>query len=283
MQNFNYHSHTYRCGHSEASYLDEEYVIDYIKKGFKKIAFTDHVPEKIVIDKRPRIRMQYSEKEEYYRSIKELKEKYADKIEIQSGFEVEYLPDEIDNLLELKSETDKIILGQHFVYADDNENLDIIWSKGTVEDKFLEKYAAYIEEAMSIHLPDIVAHPDLFMVGRKEFGEKEEKTVRKICSASEKYNIPLEINLNGIFCRVFLKDHKLVTLTKEEQIKAIEKVSYPCREFWKIASEYNIKVVYGLDTHFRGQIDLYDNLIELAHLIIGEETINKLNFIKNFD
>ena len=56
MQKFNYHSHTYRCGHSEASYLDEDYVIDYIKMGFKKIAFTDHVPEKKEIDKSFKVR-----------------------------------------------------------------------------------------------------------------------------------------------------------------------------------------------------------------------------------
>ena len=27
MQNFNYHSHTWRCIHSDADYLDEQYVI----------------------------------------------------------------------------------------------------------------------------------------------------------------------------------------------------------------------------------------------------------------
>lgn len=281
MQKFNYHSHTYRCGHSEASYLDEDYVIDYIKMGFKKIAFTDHVPEKREIDKRSNMRMQYSEKEAYYKSIQELKEKYADKIEIQSGFEVEYVPDNIDNLLELKSETDKIVLGQHFVYDDNNKDIRIIWSKQSLEDKYLNRYAEYIEEAMSIKLPDIVAHPDLFMVAVDNFGEREEQISHKICAAAEKYNIPLEINLNGIFSRIFLKNRKLINLTREEQIKALEKVAYPCRNFWEIASEYNIKVVYGLDTHYRGQIDLYHDLIELAHIIIGEETINKLNFIED--
>ena len=281
MQEFNYHSHTYRCGHSEESYLDEDYVIDYIKMGFKKIAFTDHVPEKREIDKRSNMRMQYSEKEAYYKSIQELKEKYADKIEIQSGFEVEYVPDNIDNLLELKAETDKIVLGQHFVYDDNNKDIRIIWSKQSLEDKYLNRYAEYIEEAMSIKLPDIVAHPDLFMVAVDNFGEREEQISHKICAAAEKYNIPLEINLNGIFSRIFLKNRKLINLTIEEQIKALEKVAYPCRNFWEIASEYNIKVVYGLDTHYRGQIDLYHDLIELAHIIIGEETINKLNFIED--
>lgn len=64
--------------------------------------------------------MEYSEKDEYLKSIKLLKEKYKDKIQIETGFEVEYLPGQEDNLLELKNETDKIILGQHFVYNDKN-------------------------------------------------------------------------------------------------------------------------------------------------------------------
>ena len=54
--------------------------------------------------------MEYSEKDEYLKSIKLLKEKYKDKIQIETGFEVEYLPGQEDNLLELKNETDKIIL-----------------------------------------------------------------------------------------------------------------------------------------------------------------------------
>ena len=37
MQNFNYHSHTYRCGHADFGTTDEDYIIDYIKMGFQKL------------------------------------------------------------------------------------------------------------------------------------------------------------------------------------------------------------------------------------------------------
>ena len=36
MQEFNYHSHTYRCGHADLDMTDEEYVEAYIKMGFRK-------------------------------------------------------------------------------------------------------------------------------------------------------------------------------------------------------------------------------------------------------
>ena len=42
MQKFNYHTHTYRCGHSDQSISDEVYVVMFLEKGFTKIAFTDH-------------------------------------------------------------------------------------------------------------------------------------------------------------------------------------------------------------------------------------------------
>ena len=82
MQAFNYHSHTYRCGHADLDMTDEDYVKDYIKMGFKRMAFTDHCPEKNEIDKRNNMRMKYSKRKEYLENIQALKEKYAGQIEI---------------------------------------------------------------------------------------------------------------------------------------------------------------------------------------------------------
>ena len=45
MQNFNYHTHTYRCKHADDNLNDEDYVKLFIQEGFKKIAFTDHMPD----------------------------------------------------------------------------------------------------------------------------------------------------------------------------------------------------------------------------------------------
>lgn len=54
------------------------------------------------IDKRSNMRMEYSQIDEYLASIQRLKEKYYDKIEIETGFEIEYLPGQEENLFELK-------------------------------------------------------------------------------------------------------------------------------------------------------------------------------------
>ena len=202
MQNFNYHTHTYRCGHADKNMMDEEYVREFIKKGFKKIAFTDHCPEKEMIDKRAHMRMDYSQISNYLESIKSLKEKYKEKIDIETGFEVEYLPGQEENLMELKSITDKLILGQHFIYRDNNKDLKIFKNHKFTEDDLI-KYANYIESAMKLNIPDIVAHPDIYMYGRNEFGEIEKNIAERICKSAEKYSIPLEINLTEAFRCIF--------------------------------------------------------------------------------
>lgn len=278
MQNFNYHSHTYRCGHADMDVTDEDYVKEYIQMGFKKIAFTDHCPEKNENDKRPKMRMKYSQKNEYLNSIKALKKKYKNQIEILTGYEIEYLPGEEENLKELKKETDKLILGQHFVYDNNNK----LKTAGQMfDEEELEKYVDYIQKAAKLKLPDIIAHPDIFMRPRDKFGEVEEKITHEICKVAEKYNIPLEINLNNVFSKTYYEDRKLNNESIDVQRKKLSKVKYPCRDFWKIAKEYDIRVVYGLDTHHKGQILLWNNLITLANEILGEDIINSLNFIED--
>ncbi len=279
MQKFNYHSHTYRCGHADFDMKDEDYVKEYIKMGFEKIAFTDHSPEKNEIDKRESMRMKYSQKEEYLDSIKKLREKYKDKIEIQTGYEVEYLPGEEENLLELKNETDKIILGQHFIYGKD-KNLKIL-GEDEFTDEDLLRYAEYIEKALEYKIPNIVGHPDFYMLKRKTFGKIEEQVANMICKAAEKYNIPLEINLNRIYRRTYSQNKEFDKLTKEDRLEQLKEAAYPCKEFWEIATNYNIKVLYGNDTHRKGQILLWNKLIDLANEKLGKEVIDKLKFIED--
>lgn len=262
MKRYNYHTHTYRCGHAAPLLMDEDYVKEYIKMGFDHIAFTDHMPEKVVIDKRDRVRMRYDQIDEYLSSIKSLKEKYKDVIAIDTGFEVEYLPGQEDNLFELKNMVDKLVLGQHFIYKD-NFELKHVWGNEFNDDD-LKKFANYIIEAMKLGIPDVIVHPDIFMKCRSDFGSEEEKATRSICESAEKYNIPLEINLAQI--RRFI-------------IKKTNHIEYPSKDFWNIAKEYNIKVLYGIDAHFKDQITLYDEEIKFVNKYLGDDIINNLNFI----
>lgn len=264
IQNFNYHGHTYRCGHADITMRDEDFVKEFINKGLKKIAFTDHCPYKDGFDDRREMRMSYEEKSNYLSSINLLKEKYSNIIEIETGFEVEYVPGKEDYLIELKKETDKIVLGQHFILGKNNEIIRFRYHDFTDEELII--YANYLDMAMEKNIPDIVVHPDLYMINRSSFKDIESKVAHMICKSAEKYNIPLEINLTEAY--LFLSNIK-------------NKVYYPSKEFWEIASKYNINVLYGIDAHYKEQIRMYEECIDFVNNLIGKGTIDKLNFIEN--
>lgn len=264
MQNFNYHGHTYRCGHADGTMSDEDFVREFIKKGFKKIAFTDHSPYKDGFDDRRVMRMAYGEKDNYLNSIKSLKEKYLNIIKIETGFEVEYVPGKEDYLMEIKNETDKLVLGQHFILGKNNEIIRFRYHDFTEEE--LITYAEYINTAIEQNIPDIIVHPDLYMINRTSFGDIETKVAHMICKSAEKYNIPLEINLTEAW--LYLSNMK-------------NKVYYPSKKFWELASSYNIKVLYGIDAHYKEQITMYEECIDFVNNLIGKDIIEKLNFIEN--
>ena len=263
MQDFNYHTHTYRCLHSDQSISDEEYIQLLIDQGFKHMCFTDHCPHKTVVDTRDFMRMRYEQKEEYYKSVLKLKEKYKNQIKIQLGFEVEFYHEGEQYLKQLKSETEKIILGQHFVF-DKNNRIKFLGYYDS-DDNDIVTYADYIKEAIEKGIPDVVAHPDFFMYRKDDFTKNCEYAAHTICKAAEKYNVPLEINLTQ--ASLFLRNR-------------VSTIAYPCKKFWEIASNYNIKVIYGVDAHFREQINQYKESIDAVNKHLGEEVMKKLNFIE---
>ena len=75
--------------------------------------------------------------------------------------------------------------------------------------------------------------------------------------------------------------HPDIYMMKREKFGDIEeKVAHM---ICKSAEKYNIQVLYGIDAHYKGQIALWNELLELAHEILGEKIISKLNFIETDD
>lgn len=277
VQDFCFHTHTGRCGHGAKDTGDEEWIQNAIKGGIKKIAFTDHIPLPDGYNKKPKSRMDIAEVETYLASIHYLQEKYKGQIEIESGFEFEYSVRDIEHLKDLKSKTNKMILGQHFVIDSNGNEYGI--ERGNdgkqINDAVLEMYRDSIISALDAELPDVIAHPDLFMQARDNFGELEEKITRRICREAAKKGIPLEINFGKIASK----------LDRGMSIEDIKKSTpYPSPEFWKIVAEesknQNLHVIFGKDAHFPGQLST-ERDYEIAKAIIGEETLEKLNFVKS--
>ncbi len=223
-----YHCHTKRCGHATGE--DEEYVRRAIDLGIKRLGFSDHVilPEGY---SQPGIRGDYSLLEDYLQSIKSLKVKYKDQIEILVGFEAEYFPELVDYYKDLlKNKIDFLILGQHCTF----ENGSFHWSfPETDPTKYMERYANNVIQGMKTGLFTYLCHPDLFMNHHGIWNETIEKYSREILKACEELNIPIEINMQQ--WRYGRSDGKYF--------------GYPNVHFFNLAKEYNVKCVIGLDAH----------------------------------
>lgn len=236
----NYHIHTYRCGHASGS--EEEYVLAAIKAGFKTIGISDHIflPGFVQAG----IRGDFSNLDDYIDTLKKLKEKYKSKINILIGFEAEYYPMFVDyykSLLKTKG-VDYLILGQH-CYIEDGNFSFYKYSLNPV--MMLDKYVNDVCEGIKTGLFSFVCHPDQYLGGYIYFDELAIKAARKIIETAIEYNVPLEININGIRAR-----H-----------------AYPNEFFWRIVSEYkDAKVIINSDAHRPDQLeDYHDEAFALAN------------------
>lgn len=269
MQNFNLHGHTFRCRHAEDRPV-EDFIKKYVEMGFSIAAVTDHCPWNDGFGYHPVVgtRMYPEEKAGYLEEVEMLKKKYSGVIDLYCGFEVEYSPFKEEEFRQMRRETDLIILGQHYFLSPSGKPISTHTPGYLASEKDLEEYADMVELAFSKNLADILAHPDLFFLACREFGNKEEKTTRRICELAQKYDFPLEINL----CQI--------SKVTQGQSKSFV---YPYRQFWETVSEYKIKVLYGIDAHKLYQLENYPVDIETAEATIGEDTIAKLDFCNEKD
>lgn len=236
-QIFNLHTHTARCGHAVGT--DEQYIQSAIDAGIKLLGFSEHIPfEEIRVHGE---RMFIEQKEEYLSSIRKLQKEYQNQIDIKVGFEIEYLEDHLDYIKAVRQECDYMILGQHLKYVRGNH--DIYEYDCYCSDEDLLTYASQIEAALEHNLVTYIAHPDYFMQGTRVFSKTCEEVARRIAKASLKYQVPLEINLNG-----FHYGKKTYEFYNKPGVYE-ERYTYPFREFWEIISSYGCQVLYGYDAH----------------------------------
>ena len=254
---YNYHTHTIRCFHAKGT--DEEYVRAAIKAGFDEIGFSDHSPwnfDSFV----SHMRMHENELDEYCNSIKQLREKYKDKISIKLGLECEYFPKYLPWLKEMieKHEIDYIILGHHF--STDETVGKYNGSLSEKEDLFV--FRDDLIEAMDTGLFSYVAHPDIFMRGYPVFDETCEEISRQIISKAIETKTPLEYNLLGL-----------------SHSKNDGKQGYPHPEFWRIAGEMKPLVTVGIDAHFP-EAYLDSELFESGYKQLERLGLKAVNSIK---
>lgn len=228
MLKSNWHTHTYRCGHARGK--DEEYVLEAIKAGVKRLGFSDHCPYPGVVDEG--IRMNYELLEDYCSSVKYLKEKYKNQIEIYLGLEIEYDEQFLNTLIEYRKEFDYLILGQHGLYNALDEKSYFIST-----DKELDIYCNSIEKACEKGLVDYIAHPDVCLWSYPRIDEKVIEVANRIADISLKYDVPVEANCGSGVLRGMMP--------YEDGLR----YAYPTNAFFDVFNKKKCKIIIGLDIH----------------------------------
>ena len=197
-QDFNYHTHTYRSGHSEYA-SDEEMLQSAKSMGISMLGFSEHIPNPDLILPDEDHRMLLSEVDGYVASINKMKQDNPD-MTILAGFEAEFDPMKEAFLGEMRDKVDYMILGQHFV----NRGLQMVPSKNNPN--YPIEYANMVSKAIEsgielitkYHIPFILIEftPNLL----KEHGTNPKEFIQLFVNNG--YKISIEGFLNNKYISV---------------------------------------------------------------------------------
>lgn len=252
-EDFNFHTHTFRCGHAFGK--EEEYIKAAIDKNIRVLGFSDHMPYYPLFVNDIEQRMTYFDIPDYYYTIKNLKKKYYEDITILFGFEGEYDELQLKHLITLGNISDFMILGQHYVRGE-NPNNNYLYP---------QKYADIIIRGIKSGIFDILGHPDYFLrfrdsisfdtlssTNKSYFGSKKRyleayneetnKAIRRILEVAQETKIPIELNYGAIY---------------DDERQSDGYCYYPHPFFWDIAKNYKITVFPAIDAHSPDQISSF--------------------------
>ena len=270
----NYHTHLKLCGHAIG--MTKDYAKAAILDGFEVMGMSDHGPIKPEFMTEEEFKYHWLERQMtyedfiniYLKAVYAAKEKFAGKLKIYAGIEIEYLYPFHEYFVDLRNKLDYMNLAIHFFYHNgvlvnsfDDVNYDNVYS-----------YGLNAKMGMETGLFQILVHPDVYMYhyksfdGTRRFDDRCEKTARLIIESAIKNNVYLEINCGGMYKCTYAN-------------KPVGKFAYPRDEFWKIASEYkDLKVVIGLDAHDPKQFHAKE--IEEAYAFAKKHNIHIVDYVE---
>lgn len=246
-----FHVHTQYCQHGADDKM-EAYVLQAIAKGLTHLSFTEHAPlPESFTDPAPHrdSTMDRNKVEAYIMEGKTLQKKYKNDLQINIGFEVDYIrgyEQEIQTFLDTYGpEMDDGILSVHMLQAPDESFFCIDYSKdefGRAADAFgglTSLYKAYYDNLQASVEADI-GHFKPRRIGHITLIQKFQLTYPKPADFSkEQQNIlklikekgyELDMNTAGLY-------------------KPLCKETYPSPEIIKSAVQLEIPLVPGSDSH----------------------------------
>ncbi|MCB9234102.1 MAG: histidinol-phosphatase [Bacteroidia bacterium] len=216
----NYHSHTHFC---DGTNEPEDYIIQALEDGVAAYGFSTHAP----IPFHCKWAMKKENAARYFARVRELKKKWADKIEIYASLEIDYVPGRMgpDHADIHGWELDYTLGSVHFVddFPDGTpweiDGTHDIFLKGLEKifggdaRKAISRYYELTRWMVMLENPDIVGHLDKIKMQNKNnfmFHESDawyrEEVIKTLKSISNAGSI-VEVNTRGLYKGVTLETY----------------------------------------------------------------------------
>jgi histidinol-phosphatase (PHP family) len=222
-----YHLHTLFCNHAVGSM--ERYIQRAVDLGLREICFLDHLT---IRNADPGLSMTPFEVPFYFQAVRDLKQKYRNRISIKVGLEVDFNPDCLEIIKDI-IETfafDVIAVSLHFPGGLDVVSQRSAWHRGEKNaDDVYKLYCDNLKNMLEYGYFDVICHIDLI----KKFGQNPSRSYEKefdeILRIIKDNDITVEVNTSGY-------DHPTGDF-------------YPSLEILKKCHELGIRITLGSDAH----------------------------------
>jgi histidinol-phosphatase (PHP family) len=235
----NLHTHSRYCGHGSGELSD--FVEAAKRSKFTALGLSEHCP---VPDERwNSSRMDYNQIQTYMDECRTLQRDESD-IEILCGFECDhdarYTSWYKEELLDTHF-ADYLVFAIHYMGGADHG--DLYLQKISSDKKNLHEYTDRYVDGLLSGMYLFGVHPDIFGMFYRSWDDEAISCSKSILACAESQQIPLEINGYG-----FRKP--IITSTEGRRLQ------YPLRQFWELATQYDIQVIVNSDTHYPEDMDL---------------------------
>ncbi|MDO5328606.1 MAG: histidinol-phosphatase HisJ family protein [Coriobacteriia bacterium] len=241
-----YHMHTDFS--PDSPYPMEKEILDAIELGMDEICFTDHVDygmKKVYLGKTGEIvdntDKTYDYFPEYYHTIEEFREKYADKITIKTGQEFglqKHVLDKFEKLYD-SYDYDFVLLSVHSINGEALWLPDFKQGKSQVEYN-MEYYEALYDLVKSFKHYSVLAHLDV-VNRRDEHGPMDFEVIKPIVTK---------------ILNVAIADGKGIELNTSSARFDVGELT-PCTEILKLYHDLGGKIItIGSDSHRPGQLGI---------------------------
>ena len=237
------HNHTTLCNHAEGELFS--YIEEAIKQGINIYGVSDHAP----MNFDPKYRMSFEQMDEYKAMVKEVQEKYKDKIDVLFAYEVDYLPGHMDKRI-LEADVDYLIGSAHFIDKWGFDNPEFIGQyEGADIDTIWQEYFGLIRDMAETQYFEIVGHLDLIKVFKYMPKANVVEIAEEALQAIKNADMVMELNVAGY------------------RKPCAE--PYPSKALLERAFQLDIPITFSSDAHKPEQVGLFRKEVEALAKEVG--------------